>query len=455
MASYHPNKAPSDTEELLRTAVAAAKSGQRERARDLLMQVVAQDEGNLLAWLWLSGVVDSLDDQEICLENVLALDPGHEAARMGLAWVLQQKRRAQAEGRADAAPTPLPPADPAPQIQKPPSLADGMKAVPPQPPSPKAAHIGGPSTAVSVLGEEYVRRHSRSDAEYAPSLVQDPFGDEYQCPYCAAQTLPDDSGCKTCGKKLWHRIPKRKEPSCWFRAVLVLQLFSTLRQGLGFLSALALGLGLLGDNTHSTLASLYGELPTGVSPGIVWPVVVVISALTFGYQLVVLVGLYLRWMVIFYLYLVSALLVLGLALFGILLTINQGLGPALFCGGGGVLLALAMLALAFVLSEDFDYKKMRIRLCIDQGATTAMTLLDSGRRYTRRDMWAKAAIHFRQAATMMPDKIDPHLMLAAAYINLRRYDLANKALASARRIRPSHPQVERLTDLLRSRRAET
>ena len=88
-SSVSPNSPT--VQERLREGIAAAKAGQRERARDLLMHVVEEDEENQAAWLWLSGVVDSLDDREVCLENVLELDPGNEAARKGLAWVRQQK----------------------------------------------------------------------------------------------------------------------------------------------------------------------------------------------------------------------------------------------------------------------------------------------------------------------------------------------------------------------------
>ena len=81
-----------DVSALLREGIAAVKADQRERARDLLMRVVDQDEESVLAWLWLSGVVDSLEDREVCLENVLTLDPDNEHARRGLAWVRQQQK---------------------------------------------------------------------------------------------------------------------------------------------------------------------------------------------------------------------------------------------------------------------------------------------------------------------------------------------------------------------------
>ena len=78
-------------QDLLDQGIAAVKAGQREHARDLLMRVVEQDDENALAWLWLSGVVDSLDDREVCLENVLSLEPHNEMARKGLDILRRQK----------------------------------------------------------------------------------------------------------------------------------------------------------------------------------------------------------------------------------------------------------------------------------------------------------------------------------------------------------------------------
>jgi hypothetical protein len=57
-------------------------------------------------WLWLSGVVDSPEDQRTCLENVLAVNPANEKARKGLEF-LSGKRPA------NPAPEPSPPPPPA------------------------------------------------------------------------------------------------------------------------------------------------------------------------------------------------------------------------------------------------------------------------------------------------------------------------------------------------------
>ncbi len=76
---------------LLRAGVAAARSGQRERARDLLIRALRQDPRSAAGWLWLSGVVDRPDEQRYCLERVLALDPDNQAARRGLALLRRQE----------------------------------------------------------------------------------------------------------------------------------------------------------------------------------------------------------------------------------------------------------------------------------------------------------------------------------------------------------------------------
>ena len=72
----------------------ALSEGRREVARRLLMQVIEHDEQNEQAWLWLSGAVDDPADQQIALENVLAINPHNAAAQAGLAWLRDQGRSA-------------------------------------------------------------------------------------------------------------------------------------------------------------------------------------------------------------------------------------------------------------------------------------------------------------------------------------------------------------------------
>lgn len=73
-----------DASELLSQGIAALKSGQKAKARNLLEQVVQQDEQNESAWLWLSGAVSTDEERRTCLENVLAINPNNGVARRGL-----------------------------------------------------------------------------------------------------------------------------------------------------------------------------------------------------------------------------------------------------------------------------------------------------------------------------------------------------------------------------------
>ena len=73
--------------EWLRKGIAAAQAGDTETAYELLLRVVDVDEYNEQAWLWLSSVVETDADREVCLENVLAINPDNKLAKAGLVHV--------------------------------------------------------------------------------------------------------------------------------------------------------------------------------------------------------------------------------------------------------------------------------------------------------------------------------------------------------------------------------
>ena len=68
----------------LEEAVQAIRMGNREEGRRMLEEILEVDESNEEVWLWLSSVVDTDEDREICLENVLALNPDNIVAKKGL-----------------------------------------------------------------------------------------------------------------------------------------------------------------------------------------------------------------------------------------------------------------------------------------------------------------------------------------------------------------------------------
>src|SRR5215468_2363707 len=76
-----------DVEGLVQKGIAAIKAGRKAEARRLLEQAVEIDVYNEKAWLWLSAAVDTLDEQQICLANVIEINPNSEKAKKGLAAI--------------------------------------------------------------------------------------------------------------------------------------------------------------------------------------------------------------------------------------------------------------------------------------------------------------------------------------------------------------------------------
>lgn len=92
---------PANVDGMVREGISAYRAGKKDEARALLMRAVEIDEHHEQAWLWLSAVVESTEEQVICLENVLAINPANERARQGLATLRSQKPPASAPPKAD------------------------------------------------------------------------------------------------------------------------------------------------------------------------------------------------------------------------------------------------------------------------------------------------------------------------------------------------------------------
>lgn len=70
---------------VLDEAIAAARSGDRTKAKDKLTRYLRYDQKNEHAWLWMSAVVESDRERIFCLNNVLKLNPNNKTAKRGLA----------------------------------------------------------------------------------------------------------------------------------------------------------------------------------------------------------------------------------------------------------------------------------------------------------------------------------------------------------------------------------
>ncbi len=209
-------------QKLLHEGIAAAKAGQKEQAQQLLLQVTDLDETNLLAWLWLSGVVKSRIEQEICLENVLTLDPQHPVARQALARLRQQP------------PTPPPqPLSSSPASRSTtgryhrltsPAASPGQNSTTNLSKNPvgDGSSPGAPGAPAAGPGVETRPAGSQTASKAAPSKIAQvscPFCRQpvstiamacphcklplaLPCPACGAETDVEQKNCPTCGQLL-------------------------------------------------------------------------------------------------------------------------------------------------------------------------------------------------------------------------------------------------------------
>jgi hypothetical protein len=90
---------------MVRAGINAYKGGNKDEARTLLLRAVEVDPYNEEGWLWLSGLLESLEEQRTCLENVLAINPANERARKGLDFLLSKGSSAPEPPRASATAT--------------------------------------------------------------------------------------------------------------------------------------------------------------------------------------------------------------------------------------------------------------------------------------------------------------------------------------------------------------
>ena len=215
----------------LQEGITAARAGDAAQARPLLFRVVQHDEDNLAAWYWLSRVVERPLERQICLENVLALDPGHTAVRDELAALRREMAEAQA----------------------------------------------------ALLSKEAIAAAVPQTAEEA--LIADAAVEPLACPFCGQVGPVAARACPHCGGALYARRPKSKDHSLYSLGLVVLWVALANYVWLGvaayyFLSGLSSVARFLGITLPGSEAGLLPVLLAG--------------CLVFGFSLVVAWGLYRR-----------------------------------------------------------------------------------------------------------------------------------------------------------------
>jgi tetratricopeptide (TPR) repeat protein len=363
-----------DTHSLLQAAIAVARAGRDGEARDLLLQVIARDDQSEAAWLWLSSVVDDPEEQQICLENVLTLNPTNQAARAGLRWLT---------GRETATPTPVTP---------PPQEAATV------PTSPAPAPPGAPSVEIN------------------------PFG----CPYCGGPVEADGGPrCLACGRltTIRHRKAARGPWLGWLVLLFLMLGATAWLEGMLVTELIRAGqMPAFLDQTPARLVVGRALLDPELSLERVGAVTDAVAVANYGLAalcLVAAVGLALRSRLAYF----GALLLTGLL---VVVTV-----AGLVAGTSGwlpVLVRLAFIALALRWlvdsTEAFEWEVDEYNADIDIDLHTDLDYYNRGLRYREMDMWAKAAAHWKVAGQLAPGKAAYHAALANAYLEMGWPDAA-------------------------------
>ena len=79
-----------DVKRLMKQGIASANAGQKDKARSIFNQVVAQDPQNLTAWLWLSDLASNPGERASALEHALRIDPNQPLVQKRLDAVKQE-----------------------------------------------------------------------------------------------------------------------------------------------------------------------------------------------------------------------------------------------------------------------------------------------------------------------------------------------------------------------------
>ncbi len=355
-------------EQLLREGIAAAQVGQKEKARELLLQVIALDEEMEAAWVWLSGVVDDPEEKEICLENVLALNPGNTAAQNGLRRLREQDPISMPE------PGPIPP----------PQAEDAQRP---------------------------------TDAARPESLIVeiDPFG----CPYCGGPVGSGEPRCDHCGRSVEVRLRRRPGGAevvrvaifvfllgiaTWLEAYLVSEVVSA-EPFPEWVSRSALHLAI-GRASFS---------PEGITDDLanLAQLLTLVHNILAGLCVVVAAGLALKSKVAYTGSFVLAGLLVATSLAGLVTGLTGWLPTFLVAG----LVAITVKWLADS-AMAFEWQTRHYDASLDRNLRDGVDFYHRGQRYGEMGMWAKAAAHWQVATQLAPDQAHYHLALAKAYAQM-------------------------------------
>ena len=410
----------------LRAGITAVKNGDRGQGRDLLEKVLAVDERNEQAWLWLSGAVETAEDRQICLENVLAINPDNTLAQKGLAKLAQASNKSAAPGKTQVVRREYAPLSTASALLYPESQVKTWEWRDP--------------TAVPSKG---ITTGYQASESYQDVWTKDvPL-----CGYCAQELSAEDGRCPKCKKQLIVKAFRYPNPSP------SLTVFWVLLLGLGQLMLLQMLYNILAQKNFAAAIGngivmvWFVALAFGVHFRQSWAHIIAIYSLT----AVILVSL-LRWV------LPTDLATLGLASLDpavqdFIQPLTTGLGETLRI----FILAAALLALFYAIIKagpDFDRVSVRQVATLTKGPKTAADFNAAATELARNGLWATAVLHWQNAAAKAPQNISYQESLGKAYAALGFFERSLDVLQSARQHTGSEERQATIQQLIQAVQAK-
>ncbi len=394
-----------ETRQWLVQGIDRAKAGQRESARELLLRVVERDEHNARAWLWLSGVVDSVQDRRVALQNVLAIEPDNALARAGLDWL---ERQAKAQPSAT-------------REQETATVRDASVSEPP---------------ASSLL----------------LTPIREPAVEPERCPYCGQVVAESDDKCPHCARPLAVHIVKRTDFPVRVGLLAVAWVVQAVADGMN--SVLMFAVLAIAGSAAGVLSSSYlqtflgGAALSGKLTADLWPTLYLfigLDAVSAAWSLVIAFILPARR---------PAAPAVGL----FVAAFHASLAVISFVVGMSSLpVGLARLALTlfigFLLLEalgDFTWESVRQRFELDPAPRSSMDYYTRGRYYRHIDQTAKAILHLERAVELAPQRYEFRVALGNAYYASGQFDRAAEQLRAALQINPA-ADVRQFLDVVTAR----
>lgn len=392
-------------ESLLADGIAAAKAGENDTARNLLLRALDVDSENEQAWLWLSAVVQTDEDRRICLENVLVLNSNNKAAQRGL----QRLERLEASGETVVVR----------REQEPISLASAVL----YPERQSKDWLWHDSVPLKRSGEPgFAAQTSYSDVwETNVDL----------CAYCAHEIHDSDVRCPGCGRKLDESGYRYERPTAELTIYWVLML------GVAQLYFVRILMDI----------AVYGSLVAAA-----W------HAVQFTVLVVLVVGVFLRQFWAYLASLVVLLFILAGNAFGYLSgtgiedVVSRVVGadfwsslavnPVLVLGSPILRFIVPMQLVAVLLAliygiikigPDFERVHGRKIAGVDRGLEGASHFYAAGKVYAGQGMWANAILHWQRAVALEPARAFYQRVLGDAYAHLGFYERSLDVLGSAQR----------------------